>query len=148
MNPPSDNRPASRGVAASAEAASHDLPPANWREALMVLIATRLALLELESKDAAKEAIKRIALVAAACACGFFAWALLLAGGVSLISKSSDCSWDLLAIGVAFAHLLAAIILVQTAKKSLPPAFPVTRAEFKKDREWIEKFPKNKNSND
>ena len=121
---------------------------ANWREALMALIAARVALIQLESQAAAKEGGKRAALIAAACACAFFAWALLLAGGVSLVSKASGWPWDLVTIVTAVLHLVVGIILSKMAKPSAGAAFPITRAEFQKDREWIENFNKTKKSND
>ena len=114
----------------------------------MSLIAARFALIELESKDAAKQGARRAALAAAACGCAVFAWALLLAGGVSLIAESAGWPWYAVALGAAVLHLLAGIILANLAKPSANPAFPVTRAEFKKDREWIENFHKTKSSND
>ena len=114
----------------------------------MCLIAARFALIELESKDAAKHTARRAALIAAACGCAVFAWALLLAGGVSLIAETNGWPWYAVAIGAAVIHLLAGIILASLAKPSAIPAFPVTRAEFQKDREWIENFHQTKNSND
>ncbi len=114
----------------------------------MALVAARLALIELESKEAAQAAGRRTALIGTACACVFFTWALLLAAGVSMISRASGWPWDVVAAGLAVLHLLVGIILAQSAKSSGNPAFPVTRAEFKKDREWIENFNKDKKSSD
>ena len=142
MNPSSDIDPPS-----AEKSAGTRIPPANWREALMALIAARFALIELESKDAAKQGAKRAALVAAACGCGLFAWILLLAGGISLIADANGWSWNWVALGAAVLHLLAGVILVVMAKPSAGPAFPVTRAEFQKDREWIENLHKPKKSN-
>jgi cytochrome bd-type quinol oxidase subunit 2 len=114
----------------------------------MTLVASRFALIELESKETAREWAKRATLIAAACVCAVFAWALLLAGGVSLIAEASGWPWYWVAIGAAILHLLAGAILVSRAKSSPSPTFPVTRAEFQKDREWIENFHKTKKSND
>lgn len=122
--------------------------PSNWREALLALIAARLTLIELESRDAGKQTARRISLISAAGGCALFAWALLLVGGISLISESANWPWDRVAISVAALHLLAAIALFRAAKTPTEPTFPVTRAEFKKDREWIEKFQKPSKSND
>ncbi len=114
----------------------------------MALIAARFALIELESKDAAKQGVKRAALIAAACICGIFAWALLVAGCVSLIAETNDWPWYAVAIGAAVIHLLAGIILVSMAKSPASAAFPFTKAEFQKDREWIENLHKTPKSND
>lgn len=114
----------------------------------MALIAARFALIQLESKDAAKEGARRASLVAAACGCAVFAWGLLLAGGVSIIAHETGWPWNFVAVGAAVLHLLAAIILAISAKSSGDSAFPVTRAEFQKDREWIENFKQTRKSND
>lgn len=125
-----------------------DAPRASWREALMDLVAARLTLIQLESKDATQEASRRACLIAAACGCAFFAWALLLVGGVSLLSQATGWPWNLVTLGLAALHLVLGIILAQSAKPSGAASFPVTRAEFQKDREWIENFNKDKKSND
>ncbi len=127
---------------------SQDSLPANWREALMSLIATRLSLIELEAKDAAKEVATRGAALIVAVGFIIFAWLLLLAGGVSLIAKSANLPWDQVAIGLAVLHFLGGVIFARLAKRSATTAFPITRTEFKKDREWIENFQKAKKSND
>ena len=142
------NQSSDIGSASAKGSAEAQIPPANWREALMALIAARFALIEFESKDAAKHAAKRIAMVAAAGICGIFAWVLLLAGGISLIAQITGCRWYLVTIGAALLHLIAGVIFASMAKPSAPSAFPVTRAEFQKDREWIENFHKAKKSND
>ncbi len=114
----------------------------------MDLLASRFTLIELESKDAAKEGARRAGLIAAACGCAVFAWALLLAGGIPLIAGLCGCSWSLVALGAAILHLVTGFILISLAKPSAGPSFPVTRAEFQKDREWIQNFHTTKRSND
>ncbi len=136
------------GPALSGEKPGVDNPPANWREALMALIAARVALIQLEAKDSSKEIVRRVLLIAIACGCAFFAWALLLTGGVSLISESTGWPWNLVAVGMALLHLLVSLVLILAAKPSGNSQFPVTRAEFKKDREWIENFHTTSKSSD
>lgn len=114
----------------------------------MDLIAARLTLIQLESQDAAQAAGRRSILIATACACGFFTWGLLLVSGISIISRTTGWPWDWVATGLAALHLLVGIILAQSAKSSGKPAFPITRAEFQKDRKWIENFNKTKRSSD
>lgn len=148
MNPSSDIRPISPG-----EAHGHDAygqpPPANWREALMALIASRVALIQLESKEAVTGGVRRAVFIVVAGGCAFFTWALLLAGGIAWIADAADWHWSHLALGLAALHLLAGAILVRLAMKpSGSAAFPVTRAEFQKDREWIENFQKPRKKND
>ena len=114
----------------------------------MTLIATRFALIELESKDLAKAGVRCASLIAAACGCFIFTWALLLAGSVSLISEMTGWPWNRVALAAAALHLLAGIILARLAKPAGESSFPVTRAEFQKDREWIENYQKTRKSND
>lgn len=114
----------------------------------MALIASRIALIELESKEAVKQSARSAVMIVTAVLCGIFAWALLLAGGVSLIAVTADWPWYLVALGVAGLHLLVALILVKLAKPAAITAFPVTRSEFNKDRQWIENFHPSQKSND
>lgn len=121
--------------------------PSNWREALLSLIASRVALIQLESKQAAGQSARRAAIIIAAVICAFFTWALVLAGGIAALSQWTSWPWFWIAISAAAIHLIAAILLATAAKSSDQPSFPVTRAEFQKDREWIENFQKTPKSN-
>ena len=121
--------------------------PAGWREAVMGLIASRIALIQLESKEVAKDGAKRGAMLLAVVGCIFFGWILMLAGAVALLASATGWPWSWVAIGLALVHLLLAAIFAKLAKPSEKPAFPVTRAEFQKDREWIENFQKTSKSN-
>lgn len=114
----------------------------------MSLIATRFTLIELEAKKVSQEAVRRGSAFGAAIGCTIFAWALLLAGGVSLIAKATNLPWDQVAIAASILHILGGIILARLAKPSVTTAFAVTRAEFRKDRVWIENFQKTNKSND
>jgi uncharacterized membrane protein YqjE len=144
MNPPADMGPSSRQAAKEAEAT-----PENWREALMALLAARAALIQIESKDAAASAARRAILITATVGCALVTWALTLAGGISWIAEASGWPWSRVALATAGLHLLVGLILARFAlRPAATPAFPFTRAEFQKDREWIEKFQKTKNSND
>ena len=122
--------------------------PANWRQALFTLLASRAALIELESKEAAKAAAQRALRVVAALACACFTWALLLAGGIVLLAQATGWPWYGITLGVGALHLGAACWLARTTQDPAPSAFPVTRAEFQKDREWIENFQQSPKSND
>jgi uncharacterized membrane protein YqjE len=147
MNQPFDTEPSDQSEA-TGSARMHPSPPhANWREALMDLIAARFALFQLESKELSEQAAKRATFIAAACACTFFAWVLILIGGISMLSNFTGWRWDAVALALATIHLLAGIMFAKSAKDSGNAAFPVTRAEFQKDREWIENFSKDKKSN-
>lgn len=114
--------------------------PATWKEAAMALISARISIIRMESKDAAENLARRLLLWMIMGICAFFAWALILAGSIALIAENSVYPWYDIAIVFAASHLVIALILAILAKKSAPPAFPVTRSEFQKDREWILKL--------
>lgn len=112
--------------------------PLNWREALLVLVSARIGLIEMESKELAGIIKRRVMLLGAALICAVFAWALLLVGGIGCICKTFACAWDEIAIAVGAVHFVVVMLLFLRVAKSRPGmAFPVTRAEFQKDREWI-----------
>jgi uncharacterized membrane protein YqjE len=143
------NSPADMGLPSSQAATEAEAAPENWREALMSLLAARVTLIQLEGKDAAASAARRAILVTATLGCALVTWALTLAGGISWIAEASSWPWSRVALATAGLHLLAGLILARFAlRPAASPAFPITRAEFQKDREWIEKFQKTKNSND
>jgi len=146
MTSPSDMGPVPATGSSVDPAASP--APANWREALMGLIASRVALIELEAKEAAGGGARRAGLYGGVGVCLFSAWVLLLTGAIGLIADKVGWPWYGVTLGAAVLHVIIAIILLRLAKPSGAPAFPVTRAEFKKDREWIENFQKTKNSHD
>ena len=146
MNPSSDISPPPPEPSPRREPELETPLPSNWREALLTLISSRVALIQLESKQAAQQGARRAIAVVAVILCAFFTWALLLAGGIAAIATAYDCPWHWLALGAAALHLIAAILMANSAKSPAPPAFPVTRAEFQKDREWIENFQKPRKS--
>lgn len=148
MNPSSDADTAVPGQSPGTRPNHAPGLPTNWREALMTLIASRVTLVQLESKDAAQEIGRRLALIIAAIVCGVFSWALLIAGIIALISRTMHWPWFEVAIMAGVLHLLLGLLLGVLAKPSAQPSFPITRAEFQKDREWIENFHKNKKSSD
>jgi uncharacterized membrane protein YqjE len=120
--------------------------PANWREAVLGLISSRIALIQIESRDAAGHAIRRLLLVVFGLAALFFTWALLLAGAIGWMARAAGWPWPVLALAAALAHLVAAAILLNRAKRPTPPAFPVTRAEFQKDQSWLANVQKTRKS--
>lgn len=122
--------------------------PENWREALLGLISSRLALIRLESKEAAADGAKRAILVVLALGGLFFGWVLFLAGVVAAIAAAAGWAWYWVALGAAALHFIISVIFIVIAKSGGKPAFPHTRNEFQKDREWIEKFQgSNRSSN-
>lgn len=146
MSPSSDTGPAEPTAAPKVGEGSDT--PQNWREAVMTLVATRVDLIRLESKELAGGFARKAGFLAAAFGLLVFAWALMLAGVIALISDSTEWPWSWVAICAAIAHLLLATLLSKLASSPPKAAFPVTRAEFQKDRKWIENLHNPKKSND
>ena len=140
MSPSSDIGPAASTAAPKIGEGSDT--PQNWREAVMTLLASRVDLIRLESKEVVGGFARRAGFLAAAFGLIAFAWALLLAGAIGVISEALDWPWSWVSIGAAIVHLLLAILFSKLASPKAKAAFPVTRAEFQKDREWIENLHK------
>jgi len=113
--------------------------PAGWGEALGLLISSRIGLIRLESTAAARQFGKCAAALAAAALAVMFAWALMLAGGIAALAANTSWPWHWIALAAALLHALAAAICLWVANRSsLSTPFPITRAEFHKDREWLD----------
>ena len=122
--------------------------PAGWGEALGLLISARIGLLQLESRAAARQAGESVASVVAALLAVIFAWALALAGGIAALAAATSWPWYWLALAAALLHVLAAAICLRLARSPRAPTFPITRAEFHKDREWLATLKTPPKSND
>jgi len=116
--------------------------PQSWQEALLNLVAARFCLIRIEAAEAGAHAAKRVAAAVLAAVLGLFLWALILAGGIGLLAYFADWHWFWITLGVAGLHAVVVFILLMVARKTQPTAFPITRAEFEKDREWIENLKK------
>lgn len=121
--------------------------PAGWLDALLTMVASRSELIRIEAKDAARRSSQKAARVIAAILCIAFGWALLLAGTIAALAHFTQWPWFWIALAIGAIHILLAIILLRTSAGGSSPLFPVTRAEFQRDREWIEKLQKNPKSN-
>lgn len=111
--------------------------PANWHEAVSDLIASRVELIRLESLAAGRAASRKAVLAVVLAVAALFAWALLMAGGIALLAATSNIAWPWLALAVSALHLLVALIAAAKLRRPDPTPFPVTRAEFQRDREWL-----------
>lgn len=137
MNPPFDENPTAGGATPSLENGSYTDFPSNWREAIPALISSRISLIQIEGKEAARSGIKSVIFVVIAVLCGFFAWATLLAGLIAFGAEAFDWPWSFVAIFAGLLHLLIGLILLRLVQSRKVPTFPITRAEFQKDREWL-----------
>ena len=143
MNHTPGTNPAAPAVPPQAHAAAP-----NWRTALADLVGSRAALIQLELSQAAQSGTKKAILFAAAAILLLFAWAAIAAGAIGAISAEKGWPWYWVALSAGGIHLLLALIFITVAKRPGPAAFEITRAEFKKDREWLEKFQSPRKSND
>lgn len=109
-----------------------------WIQPILTLVSSRLELIQYEFRQAARNQLRTLVALLAAGVCIFFTWALSLAGAIAAIATVSGWPWHLVALSFAAVHLIAAVILFKTAKGPQSAAFPITRSEFEKDREWLE----------
>ncbi len=143
MNPTSGPNPSSPVPSSGGPS----VPP-NWRTALLDLVGSRIALIQLEFRQAAGSGVKRGILFATAAILLLLAWIILVAGGIGAVSVSAGWPWYWVALSAGGIHLLLALILILVARKPGPATFETTRAEFKKDREWLANFQSPNKSND
>lgn len=115
----------------------NEAPPANWREAVADLLSARVELIRLEAKQAAAQGARKAVIVAILAIAAAFTWALVLAGGIPLVSEASGIRWPLIALAAAGLHLLLALLMIAQLRRPGSPSFPITRDEFQRDREWF-----------
>jgi uncharacterized oligopeptide transporter (OPT) family protein len=65
-----------------------------------------------------------------------FAYALLMAGLIGLLSGA--LGWEVIALILAALHLVVAGVIGFLIRRPLPPLFPLTREELKKDTTWLQ----------
>lgn len=127
-----------------------------FRRRLDEHLKARAELLSIETREAGSFVARKGLLGLAALVLVFFAYALLLAAAVSLCGQWLEHAWpgacrgrgwQFAAIAAALLHLLLAFLLVTRLKrKPVHPFFEYTRAEFRKDRQWLQKnHSRNKN---
>ena len=136
---PSRSRPRQTGLIGSLVALA---------SALADFFESRAALLATESKAALFQfLIAAICLVAAVL---FFAfgYVFLLGSAVVAIAHMVGVSWVWIALAAAGLHFIIAIILLVVATTGIKrPVFSETRAELKKDREWLKNLEANQPPN-
>lgn len=111
-------------------------------EALLTLAFSRMEIVRIEAKSASSAAFGRFALLIVGMFALFSAWALALAASIGVIAASSTWEWYHVAFASAGAHLLIGVVFLLILKARKTESFPVTRAEFQKDREWLNRLKK------
>ena len=122
-----------------------DPPPqsgGDWKAALAEFAEARLELVRLEARDAGRQTARRLALAVAGGIAGSSAWALLMAGLVGWTSAMTGWPWWVPALILGILHLFPAVVALVLLRRPGPPAFPITRSELQKDREWLHSLQK------
>jgi uncharacterized membrane protein YqjE len=108
----------------------------SWRESAVEFVSARVELLSLEAKEAGKLAAIKVALIVFAICCLRVAWLVAVAGLIGWIASGTG-SWYFVALGAAGFHVLLAVVAALILRRPAPPAFPHSKAELLKDREWL-----------
>lgn len=132
--------------AGAAPAENAETPPKSGIHAAFGLMESRAAIVSIEAKQALGAALARGALLFAALLGVVGAWALALAGAIGAIASATGWEWFHVALAAAGLHLLFALTALLIAKSRKSEPFPVTRAEFEKDREWLTQLKNRNNS--
>ena len=133
----------------------------SFREGLEEHLKARVELLAIEAREASTFAARKGVLGFVIGAFAFFSYALLLTSAVSLLGSWLERSWpdtfdgigwQMVALFAGVLHFLLAFILFKILKRKPDQAlFEYTRAEFQKDRQWLNppktKTPGNENEN-
>jgi uncharacterized membrane protein YqjE len=126
------------------EPASQEAEPDSWKAMAAEFVDSRLELIRLEAQGAGRDAALRVALIAIIVSCASLTWLLLLAGLIGWIASLQDAlSWYALTFIAALLHLLVAIAAVIRLRQPGATSFPLTRNEFAKDREWLQRLKSN-----
>jgi uncharacterized membrane protein YqjE len=119
----------------------------NWMDAIPSLIASRIGIIRIESQDAIEIAVRKLIILSVALFALFATWALLTAGLIGVIADHFKCPWYFAAFSAGGVYLLISLVMlviIKRAKKT--ESFPVTRAEFEKDRQWLNQLKNRSNS--
>jgi hypothetical protein len=116
----------------------------DWQSAFAEFATTRVELIRLESRDAARTAIQKTIEALGLAGVALLAWLCLLAGIIGALQHFTDWPWWTFALLLGAIHGLIAWRFAVLLKRPGAPAFPLTRAEFTKDRLWMKSLKKQK----
>lgn len=119
----------------------------DWLSAVTEFTATRLELIQLEARIFGQATARKTALALVLAVASLVAWLCLLAGLVGVLHHFTCWPWWSFALGFGLVHVLIAWRLAAVLKRPNPPAFPITRAEFQKDRLWMQRLKKHDSKN-
>jgi uncharacterized membrane protein YqjE len=111
--------------------------------AFYAFIETRAALLASESKGVLLQLVAVIAFGLGALIAVVFGYVFILASLVFGIAHRTGISWTWVALAAGLLHILLAVVCVFLAKSKLRGRlFAETRAELKKDQQWLRSLGK------
>ena len=130
----SENSPGSAAVESAAGA--------DWQSTIAEFAATRIELIRIESQDAARTAAQKTREVVLLVGAGLLGWLCLLAGLIGALHHLTSWPWWAIALALGVMHVMIALRFAALLKRPSTPAFPLTRAEFHKDRLWMQSLKK------
>ena len=111
--------------------------------ALFAYVETRAALLAVESKALLLQLVAIVAFAVAALIAVVFGYVFILASLIVGIAHRTGVSWTWIALGVGLLHIGLAVVCVLLAKAKLTGRlYPETRAELKRDQQWLKSLGK------
>ena len=121
-------------------------PPPGLFDSLSSLLASfagyvqaRLELLGLESRAAARNYLRVLALAFIAVLALALGYIFVVLGMVFLVQKWTGWSWPVITSAFGGAHLLVVLICALSIKRRVSqPAFTETVSELRKDRAWLD----------
>lgn len=115
-----------------------DEPTPSITEGFLSYLKARLQLLNIESLEAYEHLRQKLIPALLVAACGFLAYALILAAVVSLLGRLF-LTWEVYALIFAAIHLIVLNKMRhRLLSKSQAPLFEYTRAEIEQDRQWLQ----------
>jgi len=111
--------------------------------AVFAYIETRAALLAVESKAMLLQLVAVLAFGVGALVAILLGYIFVLAGLIAGIANRTGISWTWVALCAGLLHIMLAIVCLLLAKSKLRGRlYPETRAELKRDQQWLKSLSK------
>jgi uncharacterized membrane protein YqjE len=111
--------------------------------AVFAYIETRAALLAVESKAMLLQLVAVLAFGVGALVAILLGYIFVLAGLIAGIAHRTGISWTWVALCAGLLHIMLAIVCLLLAKSKLRGRlYPETRAELKRDQQWLKSLSK------
>jgi uncharacterized membrane protein YqjE len=111
--------------------------------AIFAYIETRAALLGVESKAMLLQLVAVLAFGLGALVAVLFGYIFILASVIVGVAHGTGVSWTWVALCAGLLHIMLAIVCVLLAKSKLRGRlYPETRAELKRDQQWLKSLSK------